>query len=158
MTSSMSAKATLADMDEVMPIEQRQKGVALAQSMAAEKKPAAPAAVAPKTAVAKPAPKTPAAKPPAAKAPADKAVTPVPARPTAVASGSWRIQLGAFGQRKSAEALYAKLAAKLAGRQAYYVPAGAVVRLQAGPFESRGAASAACSRLAPQACFPVEAR
>jgi uncharacterized protein len=153
-----AAKATLADMDEVMPIEQRQKGVALAQSMATEKKPAAPTAVAPKTAVAKPAPKSPAAKPPAAKAPAAKAVTPVPARSTAVASGSWRIQLGAFGQRKSAEALYAKLAAKLAGRQAYYVPAGAVVRLQAGPFESRGAASAACSRLAPQACFPVEAR
>jgi cell division septation protein DedD len=75
-----------------------------------------------------------------------------------VPSGSWRIQLGAFGQRKSAEALYAKLAGKLAGRQAYYIPAGAVVRLQAGPFESRGAASAACSRLAPQACFPVEAR
>jgi TPR repeat protein len=153
-----AAKSTLADMDEVMPIEQRQKGVELAQSMAAEKKAAAPAAVAPKTAVAKPSPKPPAAKPPAAKAPAAKAITPVPARPTLAASGSWRIQLGAFGQRKSAEALYAKLAGKLAGRQAYYVPAGAVVRLQAGPFESRGAASAACSRLAPQACFPVEAR
>ncbi|MFL6722846.1 MAG: tetratricopeptide repeat protein, partial [Sphingomicrobium sp.] len=53
-----AAKATLADMDEVMPIEQRQKGVALAQSMATEKKPAAPTAVAPKTAVAKPAPKS----------------------------------------------------------------------------------------------------
>src|SRR4249919_632871 len=51
-----AAKATLADMDEVMPIEQRQKGVALAQSMAAEKK-AATTAVAPKIAVAKPAPK-----------------------------------------------------------------------------------------------------
>src|SRR5688572_20033114 len=31
------AKATLADMDEVMPLEQRQKGVALAQEMAAGK-------------------------------------------------------------------------------------------------------------------------
>jgi cell division septation protein DedD len=71
------------------------------------------------------------------------------------ASGSWRIQLGAFGQRKSAEALYSKLSGKLAGRQAYYVPVGAMVRLQAGPFESRAAASAACSRLAPQPCFPV---
>jgi cell division septation protein DedD len=152
-----AAKATLADMDEVMPIEQRQKGVALAQSMAAEKK-AATTAVAPKIAVAKPAPKPPAAKPPAAKAPAAKEASASPTRPTVVPSGSWRIQLGAFGQRKSAESLYAKLAGKLAGRQAYYIPAGAVVRLQAGPFESRGAASAACSRLAPQACFPVEAR
>jgi cell division septation protein DedD len=68
------------------------------------------------------------------------------------------VQLGAFGQRKSAETLYAKLGGKLAGKQPYFVPAGAVVRLQAGPFESRAAASAACARLAPQPCFPVEAR
>jgi cell division septation protein DedD len=73
-----------------------------------------------------------------------------------VATGSWRIQLGAFGQHKSAEALYGKLSAKLSGRQAYYIPVGAIVRLQAGPFESRAAASAICARLAPQPCFPVE--
>ena len=48
----------------------------------------------------------------------------------------------------------------LAGRQAYYVPVGAMTRLQAGPFASRAEASAACARLAPrgQACFPVAAR
>jgi TPR repeat protein len=146
------AKATLADMDAVMPLDQRQKGVAMAQAMAASKKPTAPPAPAPKAAAAKP----PAPKPPPAK-PAPAAPT-SPARPVVAAKGGWRIQLGAFGQRKSAEALYGKLAGKLAGRQAYYVPAGAVVRLQAGPYESRAAASAACARLAPQACFPVEAR
>ena len=147
------AKATLADMDEVMPLELRQKGVALAQSMVVSKKPAEPVS-APKTVAAKP----PAPKPPAAKAAAPKPATPPPAKPAAAASGNWRIQLGAFGQRKSAEALFAKLSARLAGQQAYYVPAGAVVRLQAGPFESRSTANAACARLAPQACFPVEAR
>ncbi len=141
------AKATLADLDEVMPLDQRQKGVALAQEMLAGKKPATVAPAPPKVAAAKPTgPK------PAVKAPA-----PGP-KPAAPASGDWRIQLGAFGQRKSAEALFAKLSGKLAGRQAYYVPAGAIMRLQAGPFESRAAASAACARLVPQPCFAVEAR
>jgi cell division septation protein DedD len=143
------AKATLADMDAVMSLEERQKGVALAQALAAVKKQAAPARATPKAAAAKPAPAKPAAAKPAA---------PPPAKPAIAAKGNWRIQLGAFGQRKSAETLFAKLSGKLPGRQAYYMPAGAVVRLQAGPFESRAAASSACAKLAPQACFPVEAR
>ena len=139
------AKATLADMDQIMPLEQRQKGLALAKAMAGGKKPA------PKTASAKPAP---AAKTPATKAPAAKAL---PA-PVVATRDNWRVQLGAFSQKSSAEALFAKLSARVSGRQAYYVPAGKVVRLQVGPFESRAAASSACARLAPQACFPVEAR
>ena len=155
------AKATLADMDEVMPIEQRREGVALAQSMLNRRlasetnelaaarppagKPAPPKVAQAKPPIAKPAPSKPAAAP--------------PAKPlAAAASGRWRVQLGAFSQRKSGEALYAKLSGKLSGKQAYYVPAGAVIRLQAGPFESRAAASAACGRLAPQPCFPVESR
>jgi len=146
------AQATLADMDEVMPIEQRQKGIELAQKMASGKKAPAPALAAAKAPSAKPvspAPKGAAAKP---------APSPVPTRAAVPASGKWRIQLGAFGQRKSAETLSGKLSGKLAGRQAFYVPVGAMVRLQAGPFESRAAALAACARLAPQPCFPVEAR
>lgn len=148
------AKATLADMDAVMPLEQRKKGVAMAQQMVGAKKPAA------SETPAKPAPKTVTARPPAPKpAPAKATATPSsPAKSAVAASGNWRIQLGAFGQRRSAETLFAKLSAKLTGRQAYYVQAGAVVRLQAGPFESRAAANAACARLAPQACFPVESR
>jgi uncharacterized protein len=141
------AQATLADMDAVMPLEQRQKGVALAQSMAAGSRKTASPAAPPATSVAS---KSQPAKPVAAKPAAS------PAKPAmAPAGGKWRIQLGAFGQRKSAEALFGKLSAKLGGRQAFYVPAGAVTRLQTGPFESRAAASAACARLAPQPCFPV---
>src|SRR5262245_61016262 len=132
-----AAKATLADMDAVMPLEQRQKGVDLAQAMASAKKPAASASAPPKVAAANPpAAKPPAARPPAAKPVAASPAKPVaaaPAKPAVAASGNWRIQLGAFGQRKSAEALYAKLSGKLSGRQAYYIPVGAVVRLQAGP-------------------------
>jgi len=143
------AQATLADMDAVMPLEQRQKGIALAQAMAAgPKKPPPPVASPPsKVASAKPLPKPVAAKPVVAK--------PVSAKQAVASTGKWRIQLGAFSQRKSAETLYGKLAGKLGGRQAYYIPVGAVVRLQVGPFESRAAASAACAGLAPQPCFPV---
>lgn len=146
------AQATLADMDEVMPLEQRQKGVAMAQKMASTKKATPPATASPKTMASKP----------ASAAPKSAATKPVPAPTTTEApvpaSGKWRIQLGAFGQRKSAETLFGKLSGKLAGRQPYYVPVGAMVRLQAGPFETRTAASASCARLAPQPCFPVEAR
>lgn len=153
------AQATLADLDAVMPLEQRRRGVALAQEMVARQK-ATAAAAPPKTAVAKPAPKAVAAKTADPKAAPPKATekAPAAAKRGGAASGRWRVQLGAFSQRKSAEALYAKLSGKLAGRQAFYVPAGAVVRLQAGPFESRAAANSACARLAPQPCFPVEAR
>lgn len=144
------AKATLADMDAVMPLEIRQKGVAMAQAMAATPAPA-PAAKAPTPS--KAAPST-----PVERSAAMKPIAPPPAPPKPGVSGKWRIQLGAFGQRKAGEALFARLSAKLGGSQAYYIPAGSVVRLQAGPFESRSAASAACAKLAPQPCFPVEAR
>ena len=140
------AQATLADMDAVMPLEQRQKGLALAQAMAAAPKKPVTVAPPPKVASAKSAPKPVVAKP--------VAVNPA-TKPAVAASGKWRIQLGAFGQRKSAEALFGRLSGKLGGRQAYYIPVGAVVRLQAGPYESRAAASAACASLAPQPCFPT---
>lgn len=145
------AKATLADMDSVMPLEQRQEGVALAQSMLTRNQksesPANPPAAkqAPPKAV-------------QARPPAPKPATAPPAKSATASGGRWRVQLGAFSQRKSAETLHAKLGGKLGGKQAYYVPAGAVVRLQVGPYDNRAAASAACARLAPQACFPVEAR
>jgi uncharacterized protein len=136
------AQATLADMDAAMPLEQRQKGLAMAHAMIAQKPITAP----------------PAAKIASKKPIASKPVTAKPAmtsKPVVAASGKWRIQLGAFGQRKSAEALFGKLSGKLGGRQAYYVPAGGVVRLQAGPFESRAAAASTCASLSPQPCFPV---
>jgi uncharacterized protein len=139
------AKATLADMDQIMPLEQRQKGLALAKAMATGKKASKPRPAGAKQAAAKPSAAT-------GTSPAKSVVAPSPAP-----RGGWRIQLGAFSQRPSAEALFAKLTGKLTGRQAHYVSAGKVTRLQVGPFESRVSASAACARLAPQACFPVKA-
>ena len=149
------AKDTLAQLDKLLPLEDRKKGLALAMAKAkAAPPPGSKTAKATKSA-AKPV-KTAEAKP--AK-PTPPATAPKAALAAAPASGNWRIQLGAFSQRGSAEALYKKVAgsAVLAGRQPDYVPAGAVTRLQVGPFASRAAAQAACSAL-KQACFPVPAK
>ena len=151
------AKQTLAQMDDVLPLEERKKGLAIAMAKAKSAPPPVSKPAKAAVAVAKP----PKAAPPrpvqvaARAAPAPARVAPVRPSP---ATGAWRIQLGAFSQRSSAEALYRKLASSLGGRQAYYVPAGAVTRLQVGPFESRSAASAACGALRGQACFAVSAK
>jgi TPR repeat protein len=149
------AKSTLDQMDQVIPLDTRRRAVEIALQKAAEKpapgtKP--PAKVASKPA-AKPAPDTP--KPPVKVA--AKPAAP-PSRAPA-ASGSWRVQLGAFTQKSSAEALYRKLSGSvpIAGHPAYYVPAGSVTRLQVGGFASKSAAASACSTLSGrgQPCFAV---
>jgi cell division septation protein DedD len=126
-----------------MPLAQRKKGVALTMQKAKtppSAKPKQPAG----TVTSKPKPK------------------PAQPVPVATASGAWRIQLGAFSQRSSAEALYRKLNGNpaVAGRRQFLVPAGSVTRLQIGPYASKAAAAAACNTLTArgQACFPVAAR
>jgi cell division septation protein DedD len=157
-----AAKETLSQLDQIMPVEDRKKGVALALAKS-KASPApgskAPASKAPATKTAKPAPPKPIPAKPTpvvatATKPQPKPPVPVIATP---ATGSWRIQLGAFSQRGSAEALFRKLSYKFAGRQAYYIPAGAVTRLLVGPFESREAAEAAC-RAVGKAFFQVPAK
>lgn len=145
------AKNTLAQMDGIMPLEQRKKGVALAMQKA--KTQAVRDAVKPKPAEV------------ASKTPPKLKQTPKPAvqKTSSLASsgsGGWRIQLGAFSQRSSAEALYRRLSGTLGGKQSFLVPAGAVTRLQVGPYPSKAAAAAACSSLSAkgQACFPVAAK
>ncbi|MEO8455973.1 MAG: SPOR domain-containing protein [Sphingomicrobium sp.] len=138
------AKQTLAQLDQMLPLDARKRGVAIAAAKAkAQRSSPAQAGAQSKekkslqTATAKPKPAPPAV----------PAATP--------ATGAWRIQLGAFSQRASAEALFRKLSGSLGGRQAFYIPAGSITRLQAGPYPTRAAAQAACSALKGQACFPV---
>ena len=144
------AKTTLAELDRLLPVEQRQKGVAIALDKAKSKPPMQTKAQP------KPKPK-PAAIPPVKQA---QAQAPKPA--PAATGGKWRIQLGAFSKRGSAEALFRKLSATapVAGHDPFFVPAGGIVRLQVGPFASRASAAAACATLSRkgQACFPVESR
>jgi cell division septation protein DedD len=145
------AKETLVQLDKILPLEDRKKAVALAMAKAKAAPPPGSNA-----AKAKPRPTPVAATKPAPKPPATPLAAKVAATP---ATGNWRIQLGAFSRRGSAEALYKAISGNgaLAGRQAYYVPAGAVTRLQVGPFASRIAAQVACNAL-KQACFPVPAK
>lgn len=137
------AQSTLADMDREIPEHLRK--VALAGMTA--KPPVSVAAVAP------PKPKSP---PPVPSKPLALRTT----APATLVGGKWRIQLGAFGQRSAAEALFrAYSSGPLAGRQSFLIPVGAVTRLQAGPFASKAEANAACAALAArhQACFVVAA-
>ena len=138
------AKTTLAEMDKIMSIDERRRGVAKAIEMA---KAPAPEPTARMTET----------KPSAQKPPVQAAAS---AKAQSVARGAWRVQLGAFSTRGAAEALFKKLSgtAALGGRQPFYVPVGKITRLQAGPFESRASAASACAKLAPQPCFAVEAR
>lgn len=145
------AKATLAEMDRILPLGQRQKGLALAQAKATASK--ADRATAARAAAKPPAATKSSLKPPA------KAPTAASAAP---ATGGWRVQLGAFSKRSSAETLFKRLSGSgaLAGRRPFFIAAGAITRLQAGPFESRAAAAAACEALSAkgQPCFPVAAK
>jgi hypothetical protein len=141
------AKATLADMDAMIPLDQRQRGLAIAQARAkketkAPQRPEAPV----RTATAVPDKKSPVS-------------APASANPVA-RGGAWRIQLGAFAKKSSAESLFRSLSGSLAGRQPYYGAAGAVTRLQVGPFATKAEASATCAKLSAkgQACFAVPAR
>ena len=136
------AKDTLAQLDQLMPASDRQKALVLAHVSPKTPAPAAAKARSPaRSAQVKPA--------------APKPIATKPA-PKPIASGAWRIQLGAFSQRGGAEAMYRRVAGKavLAGRSPFYVAAGGVTRLQVGPFASKAAAAAACGALGT-ACFPV---
>lgn len=140
------AQETLAQLNQLMPATDRQRAMALTRTVPTGS-PVPPKSKPSKFATAK----APSPKP----APMAKASPP----PAARASGNWRIQLGAFAQRGSAEALYQRVAGKsaLAGRGPYYVASGSVTRLQVGPFASKAAASAACSAIGVP-CFPVPAK
>jgi len=78
--------------------------------------------------------------------------------PKPAATGSYRIQLGAFGQKSNADALWSRLRnrAELSGHARADVPGGAVTRLQATGF-TQSTADKACASLkaAGETCLVV---
>lgn len=116
--------------------------------------------------VSKPAPSPAAAPAPAPRAPVAAPVVaattaPATAAPAVASAGDWRIQLGAFSEEARARTLWNSLErqnAALTGLQPYLVKAGAVTRLQAGPFATQAAAKQACDNVAKtgQPCFAVK--
>src|SRR4030095_14255785 len=94
----LPALATLEQLDQLLPLDQRKKALSIAMAKA---KTAPPPTSKRPLAASKPA--TPAPPPKVASAPA-------PAPKAAVAgAGPWRVQLGAFSQRGSAEALFRRV-------------------------------------------------
>ncbi|GGB59609.1 SPOR domain-containing protein [Blastomonas aquatica] len=76
-------------------------------------------------------------------------------------TGDWRVQLGAFSNEGRARTLWTGLErqnAALTGLQSYLVKAGAITKLQAGPFATQAAAKQACDTVtrSGQACFAVK--
>ena len=62
------------------------------------------------------------------------------------------MQLGAFRDRGNADGLWHSLSQRVgafAGKQPYMVTAGAITRLQVGPFGSSADATPACGQLKP---------
>lgn len=147
-----------AQMDQFMPLDDRQKGLTLSRKyeedyrnggrplppveLAENNRPSPPPVVTrpPEPAPARPRPR------PAQPAPAPAAVA--PAR-----DGGWRVQLGAFGDAGNARKLWAQVGGRFPGRQPYFVKAGALTKLLVGPFASRAVAASACGSVKP--CVPV---
>ncbi|MDX2208758.1 MAG: SPOR domain-containing protein [Sphingopyxis sp.] len=138
------ASARLAQLDTLIPLEERQRGLAMLPELEKSEQRTRLAAI---TAPPAPAPKPAAARP---------APPRVPAVPSPVAD-NWRAQLGAFGNEANARSLYSAIAKKHPGTRPYYVKAGAVTRLQAGNFAARADAEAFCAkvRTANQPCIVV---
>lgn len=179
------ASSSLSQMDQFIPMDQRQKGLAMARDLeiAAAKPvmgtgPARPVSRPPQSTgpVVRPVELPPVmntpqpepqqqtqgqADPEPETAPADpRPPVPRPApKPAAIGKG-WRVQLGAFGDASKARSLYKSLQSSipvLAGYQAVLVPAGAVTRLQAGPMANRGEAEQVCATVKAkgQGCLAV---
>lgn len=76
---------------------------------------------------------------------ATRPAAPQPAAAQPAASGRWKIQLGAFSNEANARRAWEGVRARLPGLQPYYVRAGALYRLQAGPLPNRAAADRSCA-------------
>lgn len=174
------AQDAVAQMDQFVPLVQRQQAQSLARQLeaAAQARRSADLTAAelgsgqaaPVAAQARPAVLTTSA--PAAAAVPAPAPSPVPASVTVAAAapvrtapvaasasapanrpaGNWRVQLGAFGVAGNADRLWNRLSAKpaLAGTTKTLIPSGKVTRLLATGFASKAAAQQACASLKRQ--------
>ncbi|MXO94950.1 sporulation protein [Erythrobacter aquimaris] len=161
------AAGALAQMDEYIPLEQRQQAQPLAASLKAEAeatrareltavdlalgKP--PTAGDAPQVVEKPQPVTVAkAEPTSTPAPIARAVQPKPPAPRKTAheaTGPWKVQLGAFGVPGNSERLWSRISSRgeIAGRERIERKAGNLTILLAGGYASKQEASAACASL-----------
>lgn len=99
------------------------------------------------------------ASPPPAPPQVAKAPAATPGSGPQAQSGSWRLQLGAFGVRANAERLWSQIGGKgpLAGKTRMIQSAGSLTKLFAAGFASSADAASACERLKStgQSCLVV---
>jgi cell division septation protein DedD len=149
------AAEALSQMDQHLPMAQRQQAIALAAELRSQ----ADASRARQLAAEDLQASVPAS--PASTSPRPIAVRKglPPNISAAAASEPWRIQLGAFGQPGNADALWERLKGRpeMTGKSRFNVKAGAVTKLQAGGFPTEAAARTACQKLSAigQTCLPV---
>lgn len=154
------AVTQLAELDRRLSPQDRARGVEMARSIATAPPPTQIAAVAPAanpTRAPRPRPQAPPrARPDAVRTPIETArPAPRPAeRAQPVAGGRWRVQLGAYSSDANARRAWGAVAGRLPGLRPYYVRAGNLIRVQAGPLRDRAAALRACGAAAG-GCYPV---
>lgn len=161
------ASQTLAQMDQYIPLADRQKGgamareIELASARPIESGPVVTELPPSRAGADDPAPgERPAPVKIAKTAPVKPAQVKAAPVKTAALAGGWRIQVGAFSDAARARALWASLERNVGGMkglQPYLVKAGAVTRLQAGPLPSKAAAEQKCAAVksAGQPCLTV---
>lgn len=152
-----AATRTLAQMDQYIPLADRQAGKQHASRYRTDEVAAAPPGTAPAHSPAISAESSAAAAVPAPARPARGARIP-PVKPASTApigaSGKWRLQLGAFATPGNAEKLWAQVRTRFPGHQPYYPKSGALTRLLVGPFASQAEAQKACGAVKP--CMAVQ--
>jgi len=148
------AVTQLAEMERHLSPQDRARGVELAREMRTAPPPVQTAAAEPARTRNPPRQTRPAQTPPRARPeqPVRSAARPPAAAPAV--GGRWRIQLGAFSNEANARRAWGQVSGRLRGLSPYYVRAGGVIRLQAGPLLSRAAAERSCAA-SGQSCFPV---
>lgn len=140
-----SAARSIAQMDQYIPIEQRQAGTASAGEIADRARTGQLASVPAKSTI------IPGILAPVDVPPSSVAVTShVSDDKLAPADGTWRVQLGAFSNPANADKLWQKVAknvAELVDMKPILKTDGALTRLQASPFASKAEAQAICTKL-----------
>ena len=147
------AQATLEQLDQILPVEQRKKALAIAMAKAKAAPPPSsrPVAAPHKT------------RPDLAKAKPEAVAIAKSVKPRTAAGGARRTRKRRlanparrlFAAQFGGSAIPESVGLRSPGDQPFYVAAGPVTRLQVGPYPTRAAASAACAALHGQACFAV---
>jgi len=154
------AVTQLAELDRRLSAQDRARGVEMARNIATAPPPMQMAAAAPPS---RSSARTPPPRPETR--PRPRPDTPLPVRvatprpapapaPAAAAGGRWRVQLGAFSSDANARRAWGAVAGRLPGLRPFYVRAGNLIRVQAGPLRDRAAALRACGA-AGSGCYPV---